>query len=118
MATDELILVDDPMTWERALTHCRENRSELVSVTNAENQTSVQEIAKAAGGRHVWMGLRYSCTLDLWFWVSNKAVKYENWEPGTGKDDCDMSGAMATGGKHKWSKKSANKKFSFICFKR
>ncbi|XP_034412763.1 macrophage mannose receptor 1-like [Cyclopterus lumpus] len=113
---DKLVLINKSMTWERALSYCREKHNELVSATNPTEQTLVQNIAMGAKTTHVWMALRYSCTLDLWFWVDNKVVKYSNW--GTSEeivDTCDMSGAMEKGGKHQWFKKNANKKLNFIC---
>lgn len=118
IVTDEVILINESMTWEKALTYCRENHRELVSITNAHQQRWVQERAKRANSTHVWVGLRYSCTLDLWFWVTDEAVKYKNWKPIQETDDCGMSGAMETGGQHKWFKKNADMKFNFICFKR
>ncbi|KAM6894150.1 C-type mannose receptor 2-like [Lycodopsis pacificus] len=117
---DEVILINKTKTWEQALTYCRENHHELVSITNPQEQRWVEDVAKQANSTHVWTGLRYTCTLGFWFWITDEAVKYDNWEPHGDMDEgdmdeCHMSGAMKTSGNHKWSKKDASMKFNFIC---
>ncbi|KAK9524925.1 hypothetical protein VZT92_017282 [Zoarces viviparus] len=119
---DEVILIKENKTWEQALTYCRENHHELVSITNLRQQRWVEEVAKQANSTHVWTGLRYTCTLGFWFWITDEAVKYDNWEPRGDMDEgdvdeCHMSGAMETSGDHKWSKKDASMKFNFICIR-
>ncbi|XP_047445545.1 macrophage mannose receptor 1-like [Mugil cephalus] len=113
---DEVILIKENKTWEEALYYCRDNYNDLVSITNLDEQRWVQERAKKASTPFVWLGLRYSCTLDFWFWVSDEVVGYKNWASDV-SNDCDMSGAMDTGGKHQWVKIIDNKEFNFICSK-
>ncbi|XP_068569371.1 C-type mannose receptor 2-like [Cebidichthys violaceus] len=114
---NEVILIKKNKTWEQALTYCRKNHRELVSITDPQKQGWVAEIAKGAETTHVWTGLRYTCTLGFWFWVSDETVLYKNWELQGEMDECDMSGAMKTGGEHTWSKKDASMEFNFICTK-
>uniref|UniRef100_A0A3B3WZN5 C-type lectin domain-containing protein n=1 Tax=Poecilia mexicana TaxID=48701 RepID=A0A3B3WZN5_9TELE len=114
---DELILIKENKTWEDALYYCRDHHHDLVTITNMEDQISVQQEAQFASTDHVWMGLHYAWSLDLWFWVSDEVVRYKNWASNEPMDDCDMSGAMETGGKHKWRKKRDSEKFNFICSK-
>ncbi|GLD57316.1 snaclec stejaggregin-B subunit beta-1-like protein [Lates japonicus] len=114
---DKVILIKESKTWVEALYYCRENHYDLVSVTNLNEQRWVQEKAKKASTPFVWLGLRYTCTLGFWFWVSDEAVRYKNWASDGVMDDCDMSGAMDTGGQHKWFRKPDNETFNFICSK-
>ncbi|XP_038588641.1 macrophage mannose receptor 1-like [Micropterus salmoides] len=114
---DKVILIKENKTWEEASYYCRENYSDLVSITNPHQQRWVQERAKNASTDFVWLGLRYTCTLDFWFWVSNDVVNYTNWAPGGTTDICGMSGAMDRGGQHQWFKNLDNNKFNFICSK-
>ncbi|XP_047437326.1 macrophage mannose receptor 1-like [Mugil cephalus] len=113
--TDKVILIKENKTWEEALYYCRENYYDLVSITNLDEQRWVQDRAKNASTPFVWLGLRYSCFLDFWFWVSDEVVSYKNWASDEKNDDCDMSGAMETGGGHQWVTNNDNKKFNFIC---
>ncbi|XP_038132791.1 C-type mannose receptor 2-like [Cyprinodon tularosa] len=114
---DKVILIKENKTWEDALYYCRDHYHDLVTITNLDEQRWIQEKAKKASTDHVWMGLRYACTLDLWFWVNDKVVRYKNWASGEPVDDCDMSGAMETGGGHRWKKMNDLKEFNFLCSK-
>ncbi|XP_043952846.1 C-type mannose receptor 2-like [Gambusia affinis] len=114
---DKLILVTESKTWEEALNYCREKHHDLVTITNMDDQRWIQEKVKVASTDFVWTGLSYACTLDLWFWVSDEVVSYKNWAEGEPMDDCDMSGAMETRGKHQWRKKNDTETFNFICSK-
>ena len=115
--TDKVILIQQNKTWDEALEYCRKNHKDLVSITNLKNQRWVQDRAKNASTPFVWLGLRYTCTLGFWFWVSDEKVSYKYWASDVGSDDCDMSGAMERGGEYKWSKQEDTKKFNFICSK-
>uniref|UniRef100_A0A8C9VD67 C-type lectin domain-containing protein n=1 Tax=Scleropages formosus TaxID=113540 RepID=A0A8C9VD67_SCLFO len=68
-------------TWNEALRYCRDNNMELVSVHNADVQKWVEETVKNATSGHVWLGLRYTCVLNFWFWVSAQSIQYEHWAP-------------------------------------
>uniref|UniRef100_UPI0037E7F822 C-type mannose receptor 2-like n=1 Tax=Semicossyphus pulcher TaxID=241346 RepID=UPI0037E7F822 len=114
---DKMILVKKNKTWEKALYYCRENYDDLVSITNANQQRWVHARAKSASTSHVWLGLRYTCTLGFWFWVSDEVVAYNNWATSKEEDECDMSGAMSKNGEHNWFKKPDNETFNFICSK-
>ncbi|XP_036002842.1 C-type mannose receptor 2-like [Fundulus heteroclitus] len=112
---EKLILIKENKTWEEALYYCRDHHHDLVTITNLDEQRWVQEKAKKASTDYVWTGLRYTCTLDFWFWVSDEVVSYQNWAPDELMDDCDMSGAMETGGEHKWFKINDQMELNFVC---
>uniref|UniRef100_A0A3B3TZB0 C-type lectin domain-containing protein n=1 Tax=Poecilia latipinna TaxID=48699 RepID=A0A3B3TZB0_9TELE len=113
-----VILIKENKTWEDALTYCRDHHHDLVTITNMDDQRWIQEKVKEASTDYVWMGLRYTCTLDLWFWVSDDVVRYKNWALDGQMDDCDMSGAMETRGKHQWFKRNDDEMLNFICSKK
>ncbi|KAL3976700.1 poly [ADP-ribose] polymerase 7/11/12/13 [Sarotherodon galilaeus] len=98
----ELILINESKNWDEAVNYCREHHRDLVSITSLEQQKLVQEKAKNANTSHIWLGLRYSCVLDLWFWVNDQLVCYKNWANETDTGDCNLAVAMETGGEHKW----------------
>ncbi|KAK9524926.1 hypothetical protein VZT92_017283 [Zoarces viviparus] len=112
---DEMILIKENKTWEQALTYCRENHHDLVSITNRLQQGRVEEKAKQANSPYVWLGLRYSCPLDLWFWVSDNLVCYDNWAPENRTEDCDIAVAMSARDEHKWFRRSEKETHNFIC---
>uniref|UniRef100_A0A8C8E0T3 C-type lectin domain-containing protein n=1 Tax=Oryzias sinensis TaxID=183150 RepID=A0A8C8E0T3_9TELE len=106
---------DKNRTWEEALYYCRHHHHDLVTITNMDEQRWVQEKTKNASSPFVWTGLRYTCSLGFWFWVSDEVVRYKNWASPEQVNECDMSGAMETGGEHKWFKKHDEEKFNFFC---
>ncbi|XP_068584391.1 C-type mannose receptor 2-like [Cebidichthys violaceus] len=110
---DKLILINESKTWEQALTYCRENHRDLVSITDPQKQRWAEEVAKQANSPYVWLGLLYSCPLDLWFWVSDNLVCYEKW--GNKTEACDIAVAMSAGEKHEWFSRSEKETYNFIC---
>uniref|UniRef100_A0A3Q1I9M3 C-type lectin domain-containing protein n=1 Tax=Anabas testudineus TaxID=64144 RepID=A0A3Q1I9M3_ANATE len=114
---DKLILINESKTWVEALNYCRKKHYDLVSITNLDEQRWIQERVKKASTESVWLGLRYTCTLDFWFWVSDEVVSYTNWASGVECDDCDMSAVMEREGRNQWFKKPDNETFNFICSK-
>ncbi|XP_038860872.1 macrophage mannose receptor 1-like [Salvelinus namaycush] len=117
---DKLVLVSENKTWSEALWHCRGLNMELVSVHNHSIQHWVKQEAKNASSPYVWLGLRYTCTLDFWFWVNGEESCYHNWADGEGyntsKEQSGNTGAIERDG-GKWVGLPETDKFNFICSK-
>ncbi|XP_073692844.1 macrophage mannose receptor 1-like [Garra rufa] len=116
----ELILITENLTWTEALRYCRQNHVDLVSVHSEEIQRHVKNVVKRASTAEVWLGLRHSCTVGIWFWVSGETVCYQNWAPGygTSEEDCEhavRSGAVQSGGNQRWISHRETDKLNFIC---
>uniref|UniRef100_A0A668UZ17 C-type lectin domain-containing protein n=1 Tax=Oreochromis aureus TaxID=47969 RepID=A0A668UZ17_OREAU len=114
---EKLILMKENKTWEEALDYCRAFHMSLVSITNPYQQRWVEERAKNASSPFVWLGLRYSCTLDLWFWINDKVVCYEKWSRGGKTEECGRAVGMQSGGQHEWVSQRDNETYNFFCFK-
>ncbi|XP_050957902.1 C-type mannose receptor 2 isoform X1 [Labeo rohita] len=117
---DKLIVINENLTWTEALRHCRENHMDLVSVHSEEIQHRVMNVVKRATTAAVWLGLRHSCTVGIWFWVSGETVCYQNWAPGNGtsEEDCEhtvRSGAVQSGSGQRWISLPETDKLNFIC---
>uniref|UniRef100_A0A3B3T8S0 C-type lectin domain-containing protein n=1 Tax=Paramormyrops kingsleyae TaxID=1676925 RepID=A0A3B3T8S0_9TELE len=108
-----LILVNSNMTWNEALKYCRMNYLDLVSVHNDEIQYWVSRMAETASTDHVWLGLRFSCSLIFWVWVSTENVSYQNWETNT--NFCGNTGAVQSKDPHYWVSLPMTEKLNFIC---
>ncbi|KAL6491145.1 hypothetical protein MHYP_G00014900 [Metynnis hypsauchen] len=114
-----LILIKEKKTWREALRYCRVNHVDLVSVHTEEIQHWVETAVLYASTANVWMGLRHTCTLSFWFWVSGESICYQNWAPGngTGVEDCsggERAGAMQSGSKQ-WVSLPEDQRLNFIC---
>ncbi|XP_052416945.1 macrophage mannose receptor 1-like isoform X2 [Carassius gibelio] len=120
MYNPELIVIRENVTWSEALRYCRQNHVDLVSVHSEEMQRRVMNVVKRASTAEVWLGLRYSHILGIWYWVSGDTVCYQNWAPGNGtsEEDCEhtvRSGAVQSGGDHRWISLPETHKLNFIC---
>ncbi|XP_072553639.1 macrophage mannose receptor 1-like [Paramormyrops kingsleyae] len=116
---DNLILVNSNTTWNEALNYCRTYHSDLVSVHNEEIQYWVSRMAEKASTDHVWLGLRFSCSLNFWFWVSAENVCYQNWAPNNTSNSnlCGTTGAVQSKDPHYWVSLPETKELNFICSK-
>ncbi|XP_073715836.1 P-selectin-like [Misgurnus anguillicaudatus] len=120
---DHLILINETMSWSEALVYCRQHHVDLVSVVSDEIQRWVTEVIEHQNSTaSVWMGLRHSCSVGIWFWVNGEPVCYQNWAPGNGTsvEDCDpkvRSGAVQRDGDHQWISHPDTDKLNFICIK-
>ncbi|XP_028841631.1 C-type mannose receptor 2-like isoform X2 [Denticeps clupeoides] len=111
---DQLVLVHQNMTWREARVFCRESYVDLVAIDSADAQGRVAELLKSASGAYVWTGLRYSCALDVWYWMGGEAVCYQNWA-GVKKDQCGQVGAVQTGGLQRWVSLPETETHNFVC---
>ncbi|XP_072514073.1 C-type mannose receptor 2-like [Salminus brasiliensis] len=117
---NKLVLIQQNLSWRKALKYCRENHVDLVSAHSEEIQVCVMELAQKASTEHVWLGLCHTCTLSFWFWVSGESVCYQNWAPGNGTvgEDCspvERTGAVQAGGEQQWVSLPENQALNFIC---
>ncbi|XP_044214411.1 uncharacterized protein LOC122986938 isoform X1 [Thunnus albacares] len=110
-------LVEESMTWEDALYYCRDHYSDLASILNNKTQTELAKLAKNATTDFVWLGLRYTCTLNFWFWVDDNRLDFEHWDENNKTEECDMSAAMAKSGNQSWISKPDYETYNFICAK-
>ncbi|XP_073693668.1 C-type mannose receptor 2-like [Garra rufa] len=117
---DKLFLIKENLTWSEALTYCRQNHVDLVSVHSEEIQRRVMNVVKRASTAAVWLGLHNYCIMNMWLWVSGEIVCYQNWAPGNGTtpENCKLEnrkGAVQSGGDQRWISLPETDKLNFIC---
>ncbi|XP_053085633.1 macrophage mannose receptor 1-like [Pangasianodon hypophthalmus] len=117
---NKLILIKVNLTWKEALRYCRNHHYDLVSVRTEEMQLWVKEVARNASTEHVWLGLRHTCALGFWYWVTGEMICYQDWAPGngTGFEDCsneERTGAVQSGGEQQWISLPQSYTLNFIC---
>ncbi|XP_038145559.1 uncharacterized protein LOC119786342 [Cyprinodon tularosa] len=99
-------LINISKTWEDSRSYCRANHTDLASIRDEQLQVFAEIEAEKANSPFAWIGLRYVCSKQFWFWVDRCTIDYE---------DCGIRGAMKTQGEHKWFERSDYEKFNFIC---
>ncbi|XP_067301506.1 C-type mannose receptor 2-like [Pseudorasbora parva] len=118
---DKMVLVRENLTWTEALRYCRDRDMDLVSVVSEDIQNRVKNVTASASSPHVWLGLRHSCVVGLWFWVNGQTLCYGQWASGygTGEENCTTtvrSGAIQTSGQ-RWISLPEDETNNFICVK-
>ncbi|XP_032439673.1 C-type mannose receptor 2-like [Xiphophorus hellerii] len=113
---DKVILIKENKTWKDALTYCRDHHDDLVTITNMDDQRWIQEKVKDASTPFVWLGMRFNCFKNIWFWVCKK-ISYQNSTSAGWMNNCNTSGAMQAGGEHRWFQRNDTEELNFICSK-
>ncbi|XP_030259820.1 uncharacterized protein LOC115573250 [Sparus aurata] len=110
-------LIKEKKTWEHALEYCRERKMDLATILDEDDQTLAELEARRADTPFLWLGLHYTCILEVWFWVADHRLEFNRWAPGEKTGDCDRSAVMERAEGHKWFSKSDYDEFNFICQK-
>lgn len=113
-----LILIRKNLTWIQALSYCRKHHHDLVHISDQGVQWQVAEAARSATSAHVWIGLRYSCDFNFWFWTSSTSACYLNWAPGQGSHrryECGATGAVEATRGQQWVGLPDTEALNFIC---
>ncbi|KAM8727177.1 uncharacterized protein AB9X84_000971 isoform 5-T8 [Acanthopagrus schlegelii] len=110
-------LIKENKTWEHALQHCRERYMDLATILDEDDQALAELEARRADTPFLWLGLHYTCILEVWFWVADYRLEFNRWAPGEKTGDCDRSAVMSRAEGHQWFSKSDYDEFNFICQK-
>uniref|UniRef100_A0A8C1PBD1 C-type lectin domain-containing protein n=1 Tax=Cyprinus carpio TaxID=7962 RepID=A0A8C1PBD1_CYPCA len=116
---DKLVLIRENKMWTEALRYCRDRDMDLVSVDSEQIQQWVMNVTSSALSDHVWLGLRHSCTVGIWFWVNGQTVCYNQWASDYNNElgDCDKtvrSGVIRKSDNH-WISRPETDRNNFIC---
>ncbi|KAG9334812.1 hypothetical protein JZ751_006475 [Albula glossodonta] len=114
---ENLVLVCENKSWDEALSYCRQHDGDLASVSTEQLQHWVKRRAQSASTAHLWLGLRYSCVLHFWVWVSGEECQYQNWAPGNETGECGHRGAVESGAGKQWVSLPKTEELNFICIK-
>ncbi|KAJ8372744.1 hypothetical protein AAFF_G00277520 [Aldrovandia affinis] len=114
---DNLILVRENKSWDEALSFCRQQHGDLVSVPTEQVQHWVNRRAQRASTAHMWLGLRFSCAMKFWLWLDGEITWYQNWAQGNDTGECGHRGAVESGAGQQWVSLPKTEELNFICSK-
>uniref|UniRef100_A0A3Q1DGM9 C-type lectin domain-containing protein n=1 Tax=Amphiprion ocellaris TaxID=80972 RepID=A0A3Q1DGM9_AMPOC len=112
----DVTVVEEKMSWEDALSHCREKQTHLPSLLSETDQLLAQtEIENKNISERLWMGLRFLG--DGWMWVNGDPLEYEAWSRQGDQDhQCPVRKRCGTLTKDGlWENWDCQDKFNFIC---
>uniref|UniRef100_A0A3Q1EQZ0 C-type lectin domain-containing protein n=1 Tax=Acanthochromis polyacanthus TaxID=80966 RepID=A0A3Q1EQZ0_9TELE len=107
---------EEKMSWEDALSHCRQKQTDLPSLLSETDRLLAQtEIQNNNISERVWIGLRFLG--DRWMWVNGDPLEYEAWSKQGGQDhQCPISKRCGALTKDRlWENWDCQDKLNFIC---
>uniref|UniRef100_A0A3P8SVV6 C-type lectin domain-containing protein n=1 Tax=Amphiprion percula TaxID=161767 RepID=A0A3P8SVV6_AMPPE len=112
----DVTVVEEKMSWEDALSHCRDKQTDLPSLlSETDRLLDHNDIKHKNISERVWMGLRFLG--DRWMWVNGDPLEYEAWSQEGGQDhQCPVRkccGALTKEGL--WENWDCQDKLNFIC---
>ncbi|XP_070597166.1 hepatic lectin-like [Erythrolamprus reginae] len=106
----------DQVIWHTAKSKCEEMKSELIVITNQEEQNFVQDQVR---GDRFWIGLSDHNDEGQWRWIDSTDFRtsYKNWLEGEPNDNSNNEdcGELYTAGK--WNDVACNAKKFYVCKK-
>ncbi|XP_036412263.1 secretory phospholipase A2 receptor-like [Colossoma macropomum] len=100
-------LIFDSMSWYEAQSYCRKNYTDLVSITD-QNQNEAVKIEGLKSSTSFWIGL----LRDDWEWTDGGRSAYRNWETNQPWSSVDCV-RLKDG---KWESKPCSSVYSALCY--
>uniref|UniRef100_A0A3B3VTH5 C-type lectin domain-containing protein n=1 Tax=Poecilia latipinna TaxID=48699 RepID=A0A3B3VTH5_9TELE len=112
----QFLYINENKTWTEAQQYCRENHTDLVTVTNMKDMKRLINIS-AGKMKEAWIGL-YDETHDTWRWSDGSNSSFRHWNknfnnPESINDQCAMT-VFDDGGR--WKNVSCDEKKPFVCY--
>ncbi|KAK3582967.1 hypothetical protein CHS0354_027082 [Potamilus streckersoni] len=103
-------------SWFEALSSCRRQGADLVSITDAEEATLIKSLVRSSGRGHIWVGLNDLDEENSYKWSDGSAKTYTKWqidEPNdhNGQEDCVEYYLVS----NTWNDNNCYKALAYIC---
>ncbi|KAI3375671.1 hypothetical protein L3Q82_003974 [Scortum barcoo] len=120
LCLQQYYFIDEPKTWQEAVSYCREKYGDLASINN---QADVARLIEAVGSGYegeVWIGL-YDIP-SSWGWVLSDPDMYEEgewnfrkWNKGE-PNDVRRRGILCVVTRGYWFDTSCSTPYAFVCY--
>ncbi|XP_054870853.1 macrophage mannose receptor 1-like isoform X2 [Amphiprion ocellaris] len=105
-------------TWSDAQKQCRDERGDLVSIRNVEDQSFVISQLGYASTDELWIGLNDRKTEGLFDWTDHSTVSFTSWEYGKPDVSAVIKDCVLIRGENgNWADRVCEEKHGFICMK-
>ena len=114
-------LLHKPLPWSEAEASCQQQGpdSHLASVTGAEQQQVVQDLAGSTGD-NTWIGLNDIAEEGEFTWADDEPLEFTNWSPGQPNNAAPGGGeedAAVLGNNGAWADRAVQNPYPYICVK-
>lgn len=113
----QIVLVQETMSWEEALLHCRREHTDLARMLTNNETAMADAIAKEAGSTRVWTSLRFLA--GEWLWVSEGNEGNQRFTEDS-LPDCPAQrhscGARRPSDRQ-WENRDCQEKLKFFCYR-
>ncbi|XP_040027915.2 macrophage mannose receptor 1 isoform X1 [Gasterosteus aculeatus] len=105
-------------TWSDAQRECHNERGELVSIRNVEDQSFVISQLGYESTDELWIGLNDRKTEGLFDWSDHSTVSFTSWEFGNPAASSDINDCVLIRGENgNWADRVCEEKHGSICMK-
>ncbi|XP_073532994.1 macrophage mannose receptor 1-like [Phyllobates terribilis] len=110
-------LFSDTKIWKDAMSSCKKEESDLLSVHNIEEGSAITSQFQFGKAEYIWLGLNDLKTQLFFEWSDGSPVTFTTWQKGepshlnSEQEDCV---ALATKD-GKWADKTCNYRYPYIC---
>ncbi|XP_066578835.1 C-type lectin domain family 4 member D-like isoform X2 [Amia ocellicauda] len=115
-----LQFVKEKKTWKSALQYCRDNYTDLVSISYAREQRQVTQFLLSVGSPDwVWLGLKKHMAWGYWYWTDDQPLQYYSfWADGQPSDPFDERCGVAglSNGSYRWYDTCCEVPRPFVCY--
>ncbi|XP_042071130.1 snaclec subunit B-like [Haplochromis burtoni] len=114
------VYIEDEKNWQDALTHCRQQYTDLAPVSNEQDNLKLQQLSGILNSTSwpcIWIGAERNCSnREQWLWSGGGVTTTCFWSPGE-PNDCfgvEDSGCLQKSG---WNDANAQEHKAFFCYR-
>ena len=113
LESSDFYFISDQKSYEEAKTYCRDTHTDLATVHNSSDMTSLINLVSTAADR-AWIGLEIG-DVGMWYWsLSGHKTDFFKWNAGE-PQKADQEGCAAMDMSGKWFESDCNTRNSFVC---
>ncbi len=102
-------------TWTEAKADCEANGGHLVTITDEEEQMTVQKLFSYDSSTTAWIGATDEENEGEWTWCTGEEFSYTNWKSGEPNNDGDEDYAGIYIDNFKWNDWKSSQALKYIC---
>ncbi|XP_069042931.1 macrophage mannose receptor 1-like isoform X2 [Lepisosteus oculatus] len=114
-----LYVISQKREWKDALSYCRTNYTDLLSIADVKDQKQLEETLQKHSLDKVWLGLKKHMAWQQWYWTNEQVLEYQLWAEGQPSHPLDeLCGAAQkdSRGNFYWYDSCCYEQLPFVCY--